>query len=314
MSVAANALHLVGKTPLVCLKPLSPKGGATIWGKLEALNPGGSVKDRICLAMIEHAEASGALKPGMGVVEATSGNTGIGLAMTCAVKGYPLTLAMPDTMSVERRGYLKAFGAEIVLTPAEDGAMSQAITAAEEIAASDGWFMPKQFENPANPRMHEITTGPEIWEQTGGRLDAFVAGVGTGGTITGVGRFMRKKRAAIKMVAVQPSASPVLTGGSPGEHAIQGIGAGFVPPVLDRSVVDSVVSVTDADAFAMTHRLVSEVGVLVGVSSGANVDAARKLAEGMGVDDHVVTVLCDTGHRYLTVDGFIRRPEENECL
>ncbi len=294
-----STLGQIGGTPLVRLNRLLDKQCASVWGKLEGANPGGSVKDRIALAMIEQAEEDGCIKPGDWIVEPTSGNTGIGLSLVCAVKGYRLVLTMPDTMSLERRRLLGAYGAELVLTPGAQG-MRGAIEKAEEIARSKKCFMPQQFKNPANPRVHERTTGPEIFAALDGRIDAFVAGVGTGGTITGVGRMLRKRLPQVQIVAVEPTDSPVLTGGQPGPHKIQGIGAGFVPEVLDTAIYDDVLAVSNEDAIATTRRLAREEGLFVGISAGANVFAALQVAKRLGPGKNVVTVLCDTGERYLS--------------
>jgi cysteine synthase A len=300
--IADSVLDLVGATPLVRLRRLPKPGGARVLAKLEAANPGGSIKDRIALAMIEDAERRGVLEPGATVVEPTSGNTGIGLAMVAAVKGYRLILTMPDDMSEERRRLLARFGAEIHLTPAIEG-MTGAVHAAQELCrAHPDYFMPQQFQNPANPEVHRRTTALEILEATGGRLDAFVAGVGTGGTITGVGEVLREKVGGVRIVAVEPARSPVLAGGKFGVHAIQGIGASFVPGVFNRAVVDEIVPVRDEDALATALRLTREEGLLVGVSAGANVWAAVGVAERLGRDRVVVTVLPDTGERYLSVN------------
>jgi cysteine synthase A len=303
VGVAADALQLIGRTPLVRLNRVVPEGGATVLGKLEVRNPGGSVKDRIALAMIEVAEREGRLRPGDTIVEPTSGNTGVGLAVVCAVKGYRLVLTMPEDMSVERRRLLARFGAEFHLTPAIEQ-MSGAVFAAQELVRERGYFMPMQFENPANPEVHRLTTGPEILRDTGGRVDAFVAAVGTGGTVTGVGQCLKEAlgRDRVRIVAVEPAKSPVLSGGRPGNHGIQGIGAGFQPGILDRSVLDEVVTVRDEEAYGMMGRLTREEGLLVGISSGANVFAACRLAEGLGPGKTVVTMLCDTGERYLSVE------------
>jgi cysteine synthase A len=300
-SIADSVLDLVGRTPLVRLRRVVAPGGAEVLAKLEARNPGGSVKDRIALAMIEDAEARGLLKPGGTMVEPTSGNTGIGLAMVAAVKGYRLILTMPEDMSVERRRLLERFGAEIVLTPAIEG-MSGAVFAAEELLREHpDFFMPQQFQNAANPEAHRRTTAREILEATDGRLDAFVAGVGTGGTITGVGEVLREALPNVRVVAVEPARSQVLAGRRFSPHAIQGIGASFVPGVLNREVYDEIIAVRDEDALAMTARLTREEGLLVGVSSGANVWAAARVARQLGPEARVVTLLCDTGERYLSV-------------
>jgi cysteine synthase A len=298
-AIASSVLELVGRTPLVRLGRLSPAGGASVAGKLESKNPGGSVKDRPALAMVEAAERAGALRPGATLVEATSGNTGISLAMIAAVRGYRCVLVMPDDMSLERRHILRAYGADLVLTPAEQG-MAGAVARADQILrATPGAMMPRQFENPANPEVHAATTAREILDAVGESLCAFVAGVGTGGTITGVGRVLKKERPEVRVVAVEPAASAVLTGGTAGMHGIQGIGAGFVPPVLDRTVIDEVVTVGDVAAQRMAERLAREEGILVGVSSGANVHAAVDVARTMKGGAVVVTILCDTGERYL---------------
>jgi len=297
----SNVLELIGDTPLVRLQRLVKPGWATVLGKLESLNPGGSVKDRIALAMIEEAERQGRLKPGDTIVEPTSGNTGIGLAMVAAVKGYRLILTMPEDMSVERRALVQRYGVELVLTPAVEG-MTGAVYAAEELVRKNPrFFMPQQFLNPANPEIHRRTTAREILKATDGRLDAFVAGVGTGGTLTGVGEVLKRERPEILVVAVEPARSPVLQGGKFRPHGIQGIGASFVPGVLNTAICDEIIGVRDEDALALTRRLSREEGLLVGVSSGANVFAALEVAERLGRDKTVVTMLCDTGERYLSV-------------
>ena len=305
MPIVDSITELVGRTPLVRLNRIGEGVGATILGKLESMNPAGSVKDRIGLAMIEAAEADGRLKPGDVVVEPTSGNTGIALAFVCAAKGYRCILTMPETMSVERRTLLRAYGAELVLTPGAEG-MRGAIARAEEIAAeTEGAFVPQQFQNPANPEAHRRTTGEEIWADTGGEIDILVAGVGTGGSITGVAELIKERRPGFRAVAVEPADSPVLSGGAPGPHKIQGIGAGFVPGVLNTAIYDEVVTCTADDAFAMARRLAREEGILVGISGGANVWAACELArrpENAGLT--VVTFLCDTGERYLSTPLF----------
>ena len=299
--IADSVLDLVGNTPLVRLHRVVPEGSAELLAKLESLNPSGSIKDRIALSMIEDAEASGALKPGDTLVEPTSGNTGIGLAMTAAVKGYRLILTMPEDMSVERRKLLTRYGAELVLTPAIEG-MSGAVFAAQELVEKHGYFMPQQFDNPANPEIHRRTTAQEILRATGGKLDAFVAGVGTGGTITGVGEVLKAHNPAIVVVAVEPARSAVLAGGKAGLTGIQGIGASFVPTVLNRDIYDELIAVTDEDAYAMTARLTKEEGLLVGISAGCNIFASVQVAAKLGAGKRVVTVLPDTGERYLSVN------------
>jgi len=295
----------IGRTPLVRINRLTQGLKATVLAKIEGRNPAYSVKCRIGAAMIWDAEKSGLLKPGMHVVEPTSGNTGIALAFVCAARGYPLTLTMPDTMSVERRMMLKAFGAQLILTPGADG-MAGAISKAEELAAQPGWFMPQQFKNPANPEIHFKTTGPEIFEDTGGKVDYFISGVGTGGTITGVSRYLKsEKRLAVKSIAVEPTGSPVLSGGQRGKHKIQGIGAGFIPDILDRSLIDEVIQVSDEEAMAMPPRLAREEGIIAGISCGAAMTAALKVAarpEAAGKT--IVVILPDSGERYLSTPLF----------
>ncbi len=299
LRVADDVLGLIEKTPLVKLARLSPPGGATVWGKVEFVNPAGSVKDRPALSMILAAEKSGELKSGATLVEATSGNTGISLAMIAAVRGYRCLLVMPEDMSLERRYILRAYGAEIVLTPAGDGMSGAVSKALRLLEDTPGAFMPSQFDNPANPASHENGTALEILEQTGNAVAAFVAGVGTGGTITGVGRTLKNRLGgAVKVHAVEPANSAVLSGKPAGMHGIQGLGAGFVPQILDRSVIDRVVEVTDVAAERMARRLAREEGLLVGPSSGANVHAACEVAAELR-GGNVVTILCDSGERYL---------------
>ncbi len=304
VTVASSPLDLIGQTPVVRLNRIADKDGAEIWGKLENYNPGGSVKDRICLAMIERAEREGRLKPGGTIVEPTSGNTGIGLALAAAVKGYKLILTMPDTMSEERRSLLVAYGATLVLT-ADTRGMHGAIAKAEELVRENpDYFMPQQFTNTSNPEIHYRSTGPELLRQLE-RIDAFVAGVGTGGTITGVGRYLRENlKHPILIVAVEPKNSPVLSGGEPGFHKIQGIGAGFVPPVLNTEIYDEVLAVSDENAMTFARRLAREEGLMVGISSGANCFAALEVARRLSRGKVVVTVFCDTGERYLTTELF----------
>jgi cysteine synthase A len=304
ISVAHSPLELVGHTPVVRLNRIPGKDDAEIWAKLENFNPGGSVKDRICLAMIEDAEKSGRIKPGDTIVEPTSGNTGIGLALVAAVKGYNLILTMPDTMSEERRSLLVAYGAKLVLTPDTRG-MHGAIAKAEELCRENPrYFMPQQFSNPANPEMHYRTTGPELMEQLP-KIDAFVSGVGTGGTISGAGRYLHEhSKNPVLVVAVEPANSPVLSGGEAGFHKIQGIGAGFVPENLDTHSYSEIIKVSDEDAAGFSRRLAREEGILVGISSGANCCAALQIAQRLGKGKVVAVVFCDTGERYLTTDLF----------
>lgn len=290
---------LIGRTPMVRLRRLSPPEGAEVCAKLEHKNPGGSVKDRPALAMLLAAEASGALRPGATLVEATSGNTGISLAMLAAARGYRCILVMPEDASLTRRLLLKTYGAELVMTEARAG-MAGAVEKAEAIVRSTpGAFMPRQFENPHNPRAHAETTAEEILSDTEGKVDAFVAGVGTGGTLSGVARVLRRRVPGVRIIAVEPKASAVLSGGEPGLHGIQGLGAGFIPKVLDRTLIDEVFTVTDVAADRTAQKLAQQEGLLVGTSSGANVYAAIELAKTMRADQRVVTVLCDTGERYL---------------
>lgn len=305
MPVFKDNAETIGRTPLVRINRLTEGLRATVLAKVEGRNPAYSVKCRIGAAMIWDAEQRGVLKPGMQVVEPTSGNTGIALAFVCAAKGYPLTLTMPDTMSVERRMMLKSFGANLVLTPGADG-MKGAIQAAEDLAKNPDYFIPQQFKNPANPAIHVRTTGPEIWNDTDGNVDILVAGVGTGGTITGISRFWEQgKGKPIHSVAVEPAGSPVLSGGSPGKHKIQGIGAGFVPEIVDMSLIDEVVQITDDEAFAMAPRVAKEEGITCGISCGAAMAAALKIAarpESAGKT--IVVILPDSGERYLSTPLF----------
>jgi cysteine synthase A len=313
-NIAPNIVALIGHTPMVQLTRVADGAAARVLAKLEFFNPGGSVKDRIGWSMIEAAENEGAIAPGESVlVEPTSGNTGIALAMVAAARGYHLILTMPDTMSVERRMLLRAFGAELVLTPGERG-MAGAIEKAREIVhARPNAFMPQQFQNAANPRIHRRTTAEEIWADTDGEIDFFVAGVGTGGTITGVAHALKPRRPELEVIAVEPAGSPVLSGGKPGRHKIQGIGAGFVPDIMDASVVDEVVQVADEDAFAMARRVVREEGILCGISSGANTWAAVQVAKRpANAGKTVVTVHPSTGERYLSTAMFddLRAPPD----
>jgi cysteine synthase A len=303
MRIYGNVSDLIGNTPMIKLNRVVESGMAEILVKLESFNPGGSVKDRICLSMINDAENRGLLKSGGTIVEPTSGNTGIGLAMIGADRSYRVMLTMPETMSQERIHILKSYGAEVVLTPGSDG-MSGAIKKAEEIAANTNAFMPQQFKNPANPEIHRKTTAVEILKSTNGRVDAFVTGVGTGGTITGVGEVLKNKNPLVKIVAVEPAASPVLSGGQPGPHKIQGIGAGFVPDVLNVKIIGEIVKVTDIEAYQTAKRLSKEEGILVGFSSGAACFAALKIARDLGEGKVVVTLFPDTGERYLSMEQF----------
>lgn len=296
-----NVLELIGWTPMVKLNRIVDEDMAKIYAKLESFNPGGSAKDRISLSMIEDAEKKGKIKSGATIVEPTSGNTGIGLAMVCAVKGYKCILTMPESMSLERIYILKSYGAEVVLTPAVEG-MRGAIKKAEEIIKkTKNSFMPQQFSNPANPDIHRRTTAEEILTATDGKLDAFVAGVGTGGTITGVGEVLKKKNSRIKIVGVEPSGSAVLSGKTAGPHRIQGIGAGFIPEVLNREIIDDIITVEDKQAFQVTKRLAREEGLFVGISSGAAVFAALKVAKDLGKGKRVVVILPDRGERYFSM-------------
>lgn len=299
MRVAQSVSELIGKTPIVKLNRIVESDSADVYLKLEFMNPGSSVKDRIALAMIEDAENKGLLKEGDTIIEPTSGNTGIGLAMVAAAKGYKAILVMPETMSIERRNLLRAYGAELVLTPGTEG-MGGAIRKATELAEEHGYFIPQQFQNQANPEIHRITTGPEIVEQMGDQLDAFIAGIGTGGTITGAGEVLKEAYKDIKIYAVEPADSPVLSGGKPGPHKIQGIGAGFVPETLDVEVYDEIIQVKTEQAFEYARRVAKEEGILVGISSGAVVYAATEVAKKLGKGKKVLVIIPSNGERYLS--------------
>ncbi|MHC4622662.1 MAG: cysteine synthase A [Planctomycetota bacterium] len=305
MNIANDMTELIGRTPLVWLSRIGGDLPAKIAAKLEFFNPASNVKDRIGVSMVSAAEREGKLKPGMTIVEPTSGNTGIALAWVAAARGYKLVLTMPESMTVERRKILQLLGAELVLTPAEKGMAGAVDRAGEIVKETDGAFMPQQFENPANPQIHRETTAEEIWQDTDGLVDIFVAGVGTGGTITGVGEALKQRRPSVKMVAVEPAASPVLSGGRPCPHMIQGIGAGFVPDVLNMKVIDEVVQVGNQEAFDMAKRLAKEEGILAGISAGAASVAAVKVARRKtNADKFVIVVLPDTAERYLSTELF----------
>jgi len=306
MKPARDILALIGRTPMVRLNTIAEGAGANVFVKLESANPGGSVKDRIALRMIEDAEKSGKISPAKTIViEPTSGNTGIGLAIVCAVKGYSLTIVMPETMSMERRALLKGLGAKLILTPGEHG-MTGAVDKAKEIMQSgQQYFMPQQFENPLNPRAHRETTAVEIWEDLNGKVDAIVSGVGTGGTITGISEFLKEKNPALKVVAVEPADSPVLSGGQPGPHKIQGIGAGFIPKNCRTDLIDEIICVGNHQAMDYARRLLAKEGILAGISSGANVFAALSLAHRPAYQGkNIVTFICSTGERYLSTELF----------
>ncbi len=305
--VADNICELIGDTPLVRLNRVVPPEAATVYAKLEMFNPCSSVKDRIALSMIEAAEQAGLIKPGISViVEPTSGNTGIGLAMVCAVKGYRCIIVMPETMSLERRYILQSLGAEIVLTPGPEGMLGAMRKAEELVRTIPNAFMPQQFSNPANPEVHRRTTAEEIWHQTEGKVDIVVAGVGTGGTITGVGEVLKQRKPSVRIIAVEPASSPVLSGGLPGPHRIQGIGAGFIPQVLDLSVIDEVRTVTDEEAYEMAKRLAREEGLFVGISCGAAAHVAVQVATEVGPDQLIVVIFPDTGERYFSLEPYFQ--------
>ena len=299
MNIHSSAMNLIGNTPLLQF----PHEGCTILCKIEGKNPGGSVKDRVALYMIEEAEKQGILTPGTQIIEATSGNTGIGLCAIAAAKGYPITIVMPDTMSVERRMLMAAYGAEVVLSPGKDG-MTGAIALSEELAVKAGKaFIPGQFTNPANPKAHYETTGPEIWRDTDGKVDLFVAGIGTGGTITGVGRYLKEQNPKVQIIGIEPATSAVLSGGEKGAHGIQGIGAGFIPEVLDTSILNEVIPVTDAAAYETARRYAATQGVLVGISAGAALWAALETAKRPeNAGKTIVVLMPDSGERYLSTD------------
>ncbi len=302
--------RFIGNTPMVKLERLNPPDSAEVWVKLEGLNPGGSIKDRTALSMILDAEERGVLKPGGIIVEPTSGNTGIGLAQVAAARGYRLILTLPAQMSEERKRTLRAYGAELVLTDPERR-MLAAIEEAERIVAqTPGAWMPNQFENPANPAVHYRTTGPEIWDQMQGKIDAFVYGTGTGGTISGAGRYLKEQDSSIEVIAVEPQRSNVLSGGTRGQHGFQGMGPGFIPKNLDRSILDRIVTVLEEDAFPFARRLAKEEGLFVGMSSGGMIQAATRIAQEFGPGKRVVTIACDTGARYLSTDLFADQPLE----
>ncbi|MEC4677897.1 MAG: cysteine synthase A [Nitrospirota bacterium] len=304
LKTSADITTQIGNTPLVRLRDLSETGSAKVLAKVEFFNPGGSIKDRICLSMIKTAEAEGHLKPGMTLIEPTSGNTGIGLALVSAVRGYKLILVMPESMSMERASLLSSYGAQLVLTPAWEGMRGAILEADNILEQNPDYFMPGQFSNPANPEVHRKTTGPEILAAVEGRIDAFVCAVGTGGTITGVGEILKAKNPDTKIIAVEPDTSAVLSGKEAGPHKIQGIGAGFIPTILNREIIDEVITVTDDDAYKTAKSLAKQDGLLVGISSGANVWAARKVAQQLGKGSTIVTVLPDTGERYISIEKY----------
>lgn len=299
MKVANSVYELIGQTPIVKLNKVVDEDSAEIYLKLEFMNPGSSVKDRIALAMIEDSEKKGLLKPGDTIIEPTSGNTGIGLAMVAAAKGYGTVLVMPETMSIERRNLLRAYGAELVLTPGPEG-MGGAIRKADELAKEHGYFIPQQFKNFSNPEVHRLTTGPEIVDQMGEQLDAFISGVGTGGTITGAGSVLKEAYPGIKIVAVEPEDSPVLSGGKPGPHKIQGIGAGFIPEILNTDIYDEVIQIKNDVAMETARKVAKEEGILVGISSGAAINAALQVAKKLGKGKKVLAIIPSNGERYLS--------------
>ena len=304
MPIYNDVTELIGRTPLLRINKLTGENDATVLIKLERNNPGGSVKDRIAYNMIKRAEEEGRLKPGGTIIEPTSGNTGIGLAMVAAALGYKVILTMPETMSIERRKLLKAYGAEIIVTPGKEG-MKGAIKKAEEILAeTENAIIPQQFENPANPAIHEKTTGVEIWEDTGGKVDYFVSGVGTGGTLTGAGRYLKERNPELKIIAVEPANSPVISGGDPGPHKIQGIGAGFIPAILDTELIDEIYKITDEEAMETARQAARKEGILIGISSGAALAAALKIAQKAGKGKTIVAIAPDTGERYLSTELF----------
>jgi cysteine synthase A len=301
MPLYQNIAETVGNTPMVRLNRVAKGLGATVWVKMESHNPLGSVKDRIGRAMIETAEREGKIQPDTVIIEPTSGNTGIALAFVCAAKGYKLILCMPETMSLERRHLLKILGAELVLTPGEQGMPGAVAKAEQMVRETPNAWMPQQFKNPANPEIHALTTAEEIWSDTDGKIDAIVAGVGTGGTITGVARVIKSRQPGFKAFAVEPKSSPVIAGGAPGKHKIQGIGAGFVPDILDKTLLDGVIHVVEEDAGNMARRVAREEGILVGISAGANIWAACEVAKRPEMaGKNIVTIGCDTGERYLS--------------
>ncbi|PEJ59851.1 MULTISPECIES: cysteine synthase A [unclassified Bacillus (in: firmicutes)] len=303
MKVANSVYELIGRTPIVKLNRLVDENSADVYLKLEFMNPGSSVKDRIALAMIEDSEKKGLIKPGDTIIEPTSGNTGIGLAMVAAAKGYKSILVMPETMSIERRNLLRAYGAELVLTPGPEG-MGGAIRKADELAKENGYFVPQQFNNAANPEVHRLTTGPEIVEQMGDQLDAFISGVGTGGTISGAGSVLKEAYPGIKIIAVEPVDSPVLSGGKPGPHKIQGIGAGFIPETLDTEIYDEIIQINNDDAMETARNVAKAEGLLVGISSGAAISAALQAAKKLGKGKKVLAIIPSNGERYLSTALF----------